>query len=146
MGYHVAIVKTEGSVDSVLNESEINTALRGDSDYSFDGVMLSRRGKPFLQFSQGELWLQNPGESQLQEMLVLASRLKARVRGDESETYSSVSQIYAHPDDKELRELERVETKKIKTATKKRQWILNASLFGFFVLIISVFKVAGWLE
>jgi len=146
MGYHVAIIRTDGSAESILTEVEITKALDGDPAYSFDGVLLSRNGQPFLRFFEGELWLKNPSETELEEMIAIANKLGARVRGDEFETYSSVSESYAHADDRGLEEAARIETKRIKAATRKRQWLLNGSIMGFFVLLVIVFKKAGWLE
>ena len=145
MGYHVAIVRTNGEDVSPLSEHEITEAAKESAVLSFDGEFLFKRGDVFLSFSNGELWLKNPGESEIEDMVALASKLKARVRGDELETYRSATESYTHPDDARLLASLQLQTKALKAATKRRQWLLNGSVLAFFVLLIVVFKILGWL-
>ena len=143
MGYHVAIVKTIGSADSVLERSEVSSVVADAPELEFDGEVLSLRGAPFLEFSDGELWLKNPDESDLAGMIELAAKLDGRVRGDELETYSSISESYSHPDDQYLLESAKSEYILIRAQTRRRQWIVNAAIFGFFSLLA---VLAAWLD
>jgi len=145
LGYHVSIVRTEGGVASPLSESEISEAVKESAVFAFDGKSLFRSGELFLSFLNGELWLKNPTERDIEDMLALAEKLKSRVRGDELETYRSTTDGYAHPDDSEAIAKDRQQVKAIKAATRKRQWLLNASVIVFFFLLIVVFREMGWL-
>ena len=146
MGYHVAIVRTGGDRALPLVEREIMEAVEESAGLSFDGTSVFRRGEFFLSFSNGELWLSNPDESDLEEMIGLARRLEARVRGDELETYRSPTESYAHPDDARSLASSELQSKAVKAATRRRQWLLNASVVAFFVSLILLFKVMGWLD
>ena len=138
-------MRTEDGAVSPLSEGEIIEAVKESAIFSFDGKSLDRSGNFFLSFSNGELWLKNPTERDLEDMLALAKNLKSRVRGDELETYRSPTESYAHADDSESLANAQRQLKAIKAATRKRQWLLNASVFGFFVLLIVVFWKMGWL-
>ena len=90
--------------------------------------------------------MKNPNEADLEEMIALAKSLGARVRGDELETYSSAHESSIHPDDETRLERDRKQLKEIKSAARKRQWILNGAVFSFFLLLIALFSALGWLK
>ena len=146
MGYHVAIVKTDGTEESSLSAAGITHVIRKNPAYSFDGTVLQSNGKHFLWFRDGELWMKNPNEADLGEMIALAKSLGARVRGDELETYSSAHESFIHPDDETRLERDRKQLEETRSAARKRQWILNGAVFSFFLLLIALFNALGWLK
>jgi hypothetical protein len=91
--------------------------------------------KVLLIWQDGEIWTRNPELETLTEMIVLAHRLQARVRGDEFETYRSPGDTYRHPDDAGAIEAANRETERVIKSTRLRQWKLNASIFGAFLLL-----------
>jgi hypothetical protein len=62
-------------------------------------VVERNRCRTTLTWQDGEIWTQNPDDDTFQLMIELAQALGARVRGDELETYRSVSETYSHPED-----------------------------------------------
>jgi hypothetical protein len=139
-------MRTKDGAAWPLSESEIAEVLKNNAVFSIDGKSLARSGEIFLSFSNGELWLKNPTERDLEDMLALATTLKCRVGGDELETYRSPTESYVHVDDSETLASDQRQLKSIKAATRKRQWLLNASVFGFFVLLMAIFRKMGWLD
>jgi hypothetical protein len=108
MGYHVAIVRTGPNQAGITHEEiepvtkrlgytlELNEA--GSIKHAFREVS----GEEIVLFyDDKELWAKNPSEVTLDAMLEVARALGAgaRVRGDEGETYKTVSKTYDHPDD-----------------------------------------------
>ena len=81
-----------------LPELRVNVD-EGTAEYFADGI---RRAT--LVWNDGEIWTKVPEADVIAVMLRLAEPLKARVRGDEFETYRSPTETYIHPDDKEAAE------------------------------------------
>ncbi|MCK4706406.1 MAG: hypothetical protein KAT90_13075 [Gammaproteobacteria bacterium] len=121
-------------------------AISKHTEFSFADNTVLRNGGVFLAFNNGELWLKNPEPTDLNNMLMLANEMGARVRGDEFETYESVNKTFVHPDDVELISSAQQEFKELKRSAKNRTYLLNAKIFSFFVLLILVFYTLGWLE
>lgn len=91
----------------------------------------------WLTLQHGELWVKNPEEDELQMMLEIADKLgdRARVRGDEFETYKSLNETYIHPDDiKEKEDAERLGTEFIRN-TKRTSSYFKYGVILFFILI-----------
>ena len=88
-----------------------------------------------LIWKNGEIWTKNPDRETLQVMLDLAERLKARVRGDELETYRTPEEIYKHPDDRVLIEASRKNVKQLIRKPKYKMWLLNGAILGGFILL-----------
>lgn len=146
LGYHVTIIRTEAGGVSPLSKSEIDEAVGQSTGLSFDGKSVFRRGEFFLAYADGELWLKNPAAQDLEDMLAMAGRLAARVRGDDLETYRSVTETYSHPDDAKLLADQQRELTALKATTRRRQWLLNGAIIGFFLLLITIFQSMGWLD
>ncbi len=71
-------------------------------------------------------------------MIELAGALRARVRGDELETYRTPDESYTHPDDETGVDAATQETQRLIRRTRRRTWALNASIFATFLFL-------GWL-
>jgi hypothetical protein len=146
MGYHVTILRTTKGKPSPLIESEIHNAVSEFPQFSFQNNAVFRNGEFFLALNNGELWLKNPETNDISDMLLLANSMRARVRGDEFETYESQDKTYIHPDDKGLVSKANKELENIKKQSRKRSMLLNISIFTFFVLLVVLFKYMGWLN
>ena len=109
MGYHVAIVRT-GAQGKAINQDELVTVIGGQFGFEIErdnsGVITQAfreiSGEEVLFFFDGtELWTKNPTETVLKIMIEIANALGngARVRGDEGETYESITKTFIHSDD-----------------------------------------------
>lgn len=109
MGYHVSILRT-GVQDKTIRSEEIVSIVAGQFGFELErtnaGTITQALRKvsddEVLFFYDGtELWTKNPTAPVLRIMIEIASTLGngARVRGDEGETYESVTKTYIHPDD-----------------------------------------------
>jgi hypothetical protein len=114
MGYHVRILRTAAGKLRPITGDEVRQAAG-----KMAGRLAPLPHKQALWLHQpalgeeseivvfddgdGELWAANPSERLLSLMIELARHLKARVRGDEYETYRSLDDTYVHPDDQALR-------------------------------------------
>jgi hypothetical protein len=105
MGYHVTILRTRGKEALPIAEDEIECAAATLPGWRYDRAARTLHGDGGLQlwFQDGELWTKNPDDTTLECMIALAGVLGARVRGDEGETYRSLDDTYAHPDDEDDR-------------------------------------------
>lgn len=114
MGYHVAILRTGGPEQKICPE-EIVSLVEGKFGFTIDrddsgSIKQAYRevsGEEVLLFYDGtELWAKNPSNVALGIMLDIARALgkRARVRGDEGETYRSVTETYVHSDDADSEE------------------------------------------
>ena len=146
MGYHVHILRTKNGAPDPISEEEISSAISGEPELHFTGNCVERNKQFFLSYDNGELWLKNPEERDMIEMVSIAEKIGARVRGDELETYTSTGQAYIHKDDEQLV----LETEKLnanmRRDTKRRQYLLNICIFGSFSLFLIVFNYLGWLS
>lgn len=112
MGYHIAILRT-GVKEQKIHPEEIVSVVEGKFGFVIDRDAAGSikqgyqkvSGEEVLLFYDGtELWTKNPSNIALKIMIEIAGALgnEARVRGDEGETYRSVSKTYIHPDDADL--------------------------------------------
>lgn len=113
MGYHVSIVNTSNISQSekvLSSEYKISQYLKKfnfQPKYSDEGVVefyFRNNDEVVLFYSGDSLWLSNPDEDILQLLIDIADSFLdgSRVRGDELETYASISEFYHHPDDNSL--------------------------------------------
>lgn len=112
MGYHISIVRTsaedEGATSSVQQTEVISAASKlgfsikynGENDVELISKVIGEE-EVTLFFDDSELWSKNPSDLALESMLELATTIgnKARVRGDEGETYKDKGTTYTHPHD-----------------------------------------------
>jgi hypothetical protein len=96
-----------------------------------------------LWFSGGEIWTKNPTEATIEQMLLIAEHLKARVRGDEFETYRTPTDTYLHPDDAEKYAKSRKEVERIIRSTRIKSFVFHSAVFGFFMGLILLLKHLG---
>lgn len=117
MGYHVAILRT-GLQNKSVHQEEIVSVVGGqfgfdlerDDSGSIKQVSRDYSGEEVLLFyDEPELWAKNPTDTVLRVMIEIAMALGngARVRGDEGETYESVTKTYIHADDIHIHEEEK---------------------------------------
>lgn len=141
MGYHVAIVRTSGGTAEpiTLGELQKHSTLNvdwnldtsgSDPSYNYTGVTSLT-----CWLTDGELWTKNPDNQGLQRMVRLATDLKARVRGDEFETYRDDLSTYVHPDDAEVKRQVSQSGEELVRKAKRRQWALNISVITVFVVL-----------
>lgn len=112
MSYHVSIVRTGTGQAGIrpeeivrVFEKELGFNVQRDPTGAIEQIDGHVNGVDLLLFFDGSrLWTKNPDEAALGSMIEIAARLGegARVRGDEGETYETVSKTYSHPDDREL--------------------------------------------
>lgn len=126
MGYHVTILRTRGKTPLPIAEDEIERAAATLPGWRYDRAerTLHAEGGLQLWFQDGELWTKNPDDAALERMLALAAALGARVRGDEGETYRSLDDTYAHPDDEDDRRAAAAATQAWKRK-ERRIWIVR---------------------
>ncbi|WP_295749522.1 hypothetical protein [Undibacterium sp.] len=144
MSYHVSIIRTSNPIGT----AEVAAAVTLMPAWKFDetrveatcSIDIDAKQTLTVWLQDGELWTKNPSELAIIEMLKLAQQLNARVRGDEFETYRTATETYNHPDDDELKKAAELEIQSIVRGTKKRQWLLNAIILGFFIALALVAK------
>lgn len=102
---------------------------------------VGKDGDYLLYFEEGEIWSKTPTEGVLGVMIALADKLDARVLGEEFESYRTPSDTYVHPDDRLASNVRLEESRKLVENTRKRQILINAMIFGVFVLL-GLFVVA----
>ena len=141
MGYHVSIVRTssgraepitpgELQEHSTLNSEWVLDTSDTTPSYSYTGVT------PLTCWlTDGELWTKNPDNQGLEIMVGLADQLKARVRGDEFETYRDDLSTYVHPDDVEVKKQASQSGEELVRRAKRRHWALNFSLIAVFLTL-----------
>jgi hypothetical protein len=140
MSYHVTILRTERGKQVSITQREVERviAMRGDlvARPTPDGeleisILAKGERSPLLIWHDGAIWTRDPDDETLQLMLDLAAALGARVRGDENETYRTISETYSHPDD--AGDVEAA-SRYVKQA-RRRRWIMQMALFAFFLLL-----------
>lgn len=146
MGYHVSILRTaHGRLLSIsLHEAQAAASELGWTFIATPPTFEFRRGGEvcMLWYTDGELWAKTPDQWEIETMLALASKLGARVRGDEYETYTSPDDTYNHPDDvylqkqDEARSLELLRRDPL-SPEKMRYYIIGfivaLGIFGYFL-------------
>ncbi len=141
MGYHLTILRTDGKRTISITRSEVEALAGAFPEWRYDATQDAlvstddSKEAPALWLSDGELWTKNPSDTTIAAMLKLAEHLKARVRGDEHETYRGVAETYTHPDDAELRAWARRE--------QLRLWAMRAALVGGAALLGFLLKKFG---
>ena len=138
MGYHIRIVRTEKAQSVPILRGEFATAVRAiatlDLDVDETTARFVKKGelRSTLSLSDGEVWTNNAEEDVLAVMIELAGRLKARVRGDEGETYRSIAESYQHPDDSDQPRSDGIGDK------PKRRWLWNAVRLLILLVVIGL--------
>ena len=140
MGYHVTILRTKGGNSEPISKSEVCEVVSRFPSLFIKGKIIFRNERHFLSIDEenGELWCKNPDEEEMVEMLQLANEMNARVRGDEFETYKSINETYIHPDDKKFVDTNRKQASNIAKQAKRKQLILNGSIYSFFFLLVLI--------
>lgn len=156
MGYHVSIIRTDGGKNIPISESEIRECILDFKELEIKKDSLANiliTYKPLAEESpliiwdkSGELWTKNPDKFTLELMIRLADKLRARVRGDELETYISSEDTYIHEDDKVEFEKTRKVREGLKSHIKRKRLIgaiaISTSLIAIvFLLMKSMFKM-----
>jgi hypothetical protein len=105
MGYHLTVLRTRGDQQLPISKQEFAAATRTVPELTLedtgDAARYERDGelRAMLFWNDGEIWTKVPEDDVIVVLLALAEKLKARVRGDELETYRSPGDSYTHPDD-----------------------------------------------
>lgn len=147
MGYHVTIVRA-----LPITREEVIGIARELGEWNYDpeqDALVSLHDSPeaaALWFSDGEIWTKNPNEENITKMISIAEKLKARVRGDEMETYRSATETYIHPEDALPKQKADAEAKVSAWHFRIRQWLFNAALMSTFLLTILFLKWVGFLD
>ncbi len=141
MGYHLTILRTEGSRSVPITKAEFEAAAgtvpelhvaagAGQAEFRGDGKL-----RATLRWRAGEIWTAVAEPDVIAVMLRLAERLGARVRGDEFETYRTPDDSYLHPDDRAEKDRADALSRSMQRATRRRQWVGHACIFGTFALL-----------
>ena len=152
MGYHVTILRTNNGEQLPVSLNEAVAGIDGleewryhESSKTFD--FQGHNGSFSLQYQDGELWTKNPEEWQLSEMVTLAAKLNARVRGDEWETYDSSGNAYEHPDDVSLRKQAKAQSQEMLASSIKEHKFIRNGIIGIFVVLgVIAYSIGKWLE
>lgn len=142
MGYHVTILRTANGAPIPIPLEEATAAAQSLDGWRFDqqdASFLKERGDDhlILWYQDGELWTKNPETWAMEAMLEFATRLGARVRGDELETYETAERTYQHPDDIPIIRESEAESKAMLARSIRQQrliWIgIMIGIMGYFV-------------
>lgn len=157
MGYHVSITRERVGKESDITEQEWLDFVSSSEEWSLGnlagdgpGVQLSRSmscaawskdEQSWLGWSDGEIWTKNPSNELLAAMIEIAPRFKARVRGDEGESYRSLADYYYEEDGNIIsREIKQDQWSKRMRTIKIRRLIWDvlrvAILIGVAVVIV----------
>jgi hypothetical protein len=149
MGYHVNILRTKDGKKIPFSVSELKQAAESLSGWKFESdkakasFYMDDNHIVTVWCTKGEIWANNPDEDALAAMIHLADALKARVRGDEFETYRSPQDWYIHDNDKISKSKAEHEGNEIIRRTRRHGWIMHMTIFGIFavfVLIVSKYS------
>jgi hypothetical protein len=113
LSYHITILRTQGKQQIPIRQEEVVSIVGGQFGFRVERnqsgaiTQLSKDisgTQALLFYDHGELWAKTPGEALLRTMIEIAGGLGsgARVRGDEAETYRSVTETFRHPDDAQV--------------------------------------------
>ena len=147
MGYHVTIIRA-----APIKRDEVIALASASREWKYDSeqdALVFRHDNTeaiALWFSYGEIWTKNPSEETITKMISIADKLKARVRGDEMETYRSATETYIHPEDAREKASADAEAEASAWRFRLRQWLFNAALMGTFLLVILFLKWVGFLD
>lgn len=141
MGYHLRILR--GTAEPDITQQEFAAAVRAIPSLVLDDDGCSARFirdgslRSTIFLSDGEAWTNTAEENVLEVMLLLAKPLKARVRGDNNESYQSVSETYVHPDDVEEVAAEKAEYQR----WKRRNLVWNILRFSLLAIVLALMFV-----
>lgn len=142
MGYHVAILRTANGAQLPIELDEAKSAAQA-LGWTFDAAgpafdLDTPQGTCTLHHDDGELWVKTPDDWVLPHMIALATALKARVRGDDLETYETPDRWYTHPDDEALRQQADARSKhgRIRAGATWRGRLVNAAKLALAVWLI----------
>jgi|GEM_PF-2384380 len=148
MGYHVQILRKNNGNHRPILRSEIEALASKMPNLSIKSpdlksaeltLVVSNDTEEIarLTLQHGELWTKNPDEKELQVMLEIADKLGggARVRGDNFETYKSLTEYYIDQNDvKEKEDAERLGLELIKN-THRTSFYFKYGIILFFILL-----------
>lgn len=152
MSYHIAILRTNGKQAIPITQEEVEGLAGALPGWEYDAnqktLIAPGRGDEtlVLRLDRGELWTQNPTRHAIEQMLLAATHLGARVRGDEFETYRTADETYLHLDDTTTKAEAEIKTRALIRNTRLKSWIFHAILFGGFILLILLFEKLGFLK
>lgn len=140
MGYHVTILRSESGSVQPIDFDEILAATDALGNWEHDmekKVLETTAGNESctLWYNDGELWTSNPSEGAIEQMVILAKQLNARVRGDEFETYETKGKTFFHPDDKFLKKQAEAESAVLLAKEMKLQRLIAFGVISFFVIL-----------
>jgi hypothetical protein len=151
MGYHLTILRSSqhGQIPIPLDEATVAArALGWECDGSQPAFWRhTDQGTCTLWYQDGELWVKSPELWEIAHLLVLANNLRARVRGDEFETYESTDKTFLHPDDRQLRKEAEVQSKALLSQSMREQKLIRNVIVGFFVTLAVIgYFIGKWFE
>ena len=146
MGYHVQIIrKLNGGINpiqkkEVENLAELMPGARIESPSLKSAVLelvVMQNGIDacWLTLQNGVLWSKNPDQSEIKIMIALASKLGARVRGDNFETYRSADDTYFDAEDAEDRAKSELEGRLILNSSKTADLKIKIAIVFIFALV-----------
>jgi hypothetical protein len=149
MGYHVTILRTHGSTTEPLTIDEVRDVASTMDGWEYDEAeeeLIHRTATEpdtVLSFGDGELWTKNPSEETLSRMITVANHLGGRVRGDEFETYRTLDDWYAHPDDREAEAQAVIASQAKFRRTNRKQWVIRAVILAPLVVGLLIKLLRG---
>ncbi|MBT9137012.1 MAG: hypothetical protein DDT34_02098 [Firmicutes bacterium] len=151
MGYHVSILRSAHGrqVPIALHEAQAAASELGWTFTATPPTFEFKRGEDdcTLWYNDGELWAKTPDQWEIEPMLALASKLEARVRGDEYETYTSTVDTYNHPDDVHLQKEDGARSLELLRRDPLSPEKMRYYIIGFFVALAILAYFAGkWFE
>jgi hypothetical protein len=147
MGYHVTLLKSSNGRQVAITPGDLACAVQQLPRFSLSQGGLARDGEFFLQFDGGELWLKNPEQRDLEDMLILAQVLDARVRGDGFETYAGVDRTFMHPDDVPLKQTFDAQGQALVARLARQQKRIRNGFMGCFIVLgLCGYAIGKWLE
>ena len=152
MSYHLTILRTAQGNRVPIPLDDVRRAAQESGDWAFSesppALELKHGGAEFvLWYEEGELWTSSPEREALAPMLALATRLQARVRGDEYETYATPDQTYEHPDDVVMRSRDEALSLEMLRRDPLGPQRMRLYIIGFFAVLGCVgFLVGKWFE
>ncbi len=153
MGYHLSIIRTKNREYDPIQLDELRSSVISNLGFTLDETqsppsLLFPGNTPIVAwYSDGEIWAKNPSNHTIDQMITLAQKLNARVRGDEFKTYESSSKTYQHPDDFILEKRERANSMSLFQDDQRRQkYIRYVIIVSFILLGILGYNFGKWLE
>jgi hypothetical protein len=136
MAYHVEILRTDRGVHVPIDLAQASAALlelsgwrrlAGENTFAREAADGTQE---LLHFEQGGLWASSPSEAMLADMLSAARTLKARVRGDELETYESLHKWSVHADDRAQKAAIDARSRALYRRNKRMAWTIRVGLMA----------------